>query len=89
MAASSGIIKDKIISESPEDRLVFTEPIPILVNSESNRFTVTRVEINLLDFKSTLMNPISPASNIDRFPCWSVEETLDMLNELNCDFILK
>ena len=51
IAASSGIIKDKIISESPDDKLVFTEPIPILVNSESNRLTVTKVEINLFDFK--------------------------------------
>ena len=69
MAASSGIIKDKIISESPDDKLVFTEPIPMLVNSESNRFTVTRVEISLLDFRLTLMNPISPDSKVEGFPC--------------------
>ena len=69
MAASSGIIKDKIISESPDDKLVFTEPIPMLVNSESNRFTVTKVEISLLDFRLTLMNPISPDSKDEGFPC--------------------
>ena len=73
----------------PDDKLVFTEPIPMLVNSESNRFTVTRVEINLLDFKLTLMNPISPDSKVEGFPCWSVADTSDMINELNWDFILK
>ena len=55
IAASSGIINDKIISDSPDAKVVCTEPIPMLVNSESNRFTVTSVAIDFVeDFKLNL-----------------------------------
>ena len=63
------IINDKIISDSPDAKVVCTEPIPMLVNSESNRFTVTSVAIDLVEDKFTLMNPISPDCNVDVLPC--------------------
>jgi len=71
--ASSGMKNDKIISDCPGLRVVLNEPIPKLVSSESNRFTVAS-ELTLESAESTtLTKPSFPLLNeVTAFPCWSV-----------------
>ena len=68
--ASSGMKNDKIISDCPELKVVLNEPIPKLVSSESNRFTVAS-ELTLESAESTtLTKPSFPLLNeVTAFPC--------------------